>query len=257
VSAAVKALRRQALAHARKQSPAQHQDHEDAVNQALLESVESGDYSATTVNRRVRTLLRAARPDNRRAMRCVLPDSALQRDGSDEDDSSEAPGEALDRVAAVDPLWRSAADKPERLPPTTRAVVSHLRAELQNELVLFWHPEHRTPPWRSWARRIALVTGRAVDPVRVAAAMNAGHLSAKGRQRRDFGQVVKLDGQLAPPRELATRQVGALFRLCGVSLADTREQDARLATAIGRSIRALRLSWTARPFEDDVAAVRH
>lgn len=235
---AIEALRHQALAHARKQSPAQHQDHEDAVSQALLEAVESGDYSATTVNRRVRTLLRAARPDNRRAMRCVLPESAFRRDGSGEDDSSEAPGEALNRVADDRPLWRSSPEKPERLPPATRVVVSNLRAELENELVLFWHPERHTPPWRSWARRIALVTGRAVDPVRVAAAMNAGHLSPKGRQRRNFGQVVKLDGQPAPPRELATRQAGALFKLCHVSLADTREQDARMATAVGRSLRA-------------------
>jgi hypothetical protein len=235
---AIEALRRQALAHARQQAPAQHQDHDDAVNQALLEACELGDYSSTTINRRVRTLLRAARPDNRRAMRCILPESALRRSGTDEDDSTEAPGEALDRVADDRPLWASASEKPERLPPATRVVVSNLRAELENELVLFWHPERRTPPWRSWTRRIALVTGRAVDPVRVAAAMNAGHLSPKGRQRRDFGQVVKLDGQRAPSSELATRQMGALFRLCGVALADTREQDARLATAVGRSLRA-------------------
>jgi len=235
---AIEALRHEALRHARQQAPDQHQDHDDAVNQALLEAVESGDYSATTIRRRVRTLLRAARPDNRRAMRCVLPESSLRRDGSGEDDSAEAHGEALDRVAADGPLWRSAPEKPERLPPATRVVVSNLRAALENELVLFWHPERHTPPWRSWARLIALATGRAVDPVRVAAAMDAGHLAGKGRQRRDFGQVVKLDGQPAPPRELATRQVGALFKLCGVSLADTRELDARLATAVGRSLRA-------------------
>jgi hypothetical protein len=223
---ALEALRREALRHARQQAPAQHVDHDDAVQAALLEAVESGDYCATTIKRRVRTLLRAARPDNRRAMRCILPASALQGD------------DAVDRVATDGPVFMSAPAKPERLPPATRAVVSNLRTELENELAVFWHPAGLLPNWRSWARRIALVTGRTVDPLRVAAAMNAGHLAPKGRQRFDFGWTVLLDGQPLPKTELAARQVGALFRLCGVGLADTREQDARLATAVGRSLRA-------------------
>ena len=50
----------------------------------------------------------------------ILPESALRRDGRGEDDSTEAPGEALDRVAADRPLRRSAPEKPERLRPATR-----------------------------------------------------------------------------------------------------------------------------------------
>lgn len=53
--------------------------------------------------------------------------------------------------------------------------------------------------------------------------MNAGHLAARGRQRRalDLGGPVVLDGEAVPAMEFAARRVGALFRLCSVDLADT------------------------------------
>lgn len=83
-------------------------DHDDAVQAALLEAVESGVFDITTIKRRVRTLRRAARPDNRRTMRCILPASALWGD------------DAVDRVATDGPVfmsWRRPSPSGSRPPP--------------------------------------------------------------------------------------------------------------------------------------------
>jgi hypothetical protein len=239
--AAIETLRREALRHARKESPAQFQDHEDAVGHALLQAVESGDYSIATICTRVRTFLRARRGDSRRPR--AIPECAFRRagDGHD-DDGAEAPNEALDRVCSPDPLWHRSPEKLERLSPELRRAASHLREELEWELASFWRPAGHTPPWRSWARRIALALGRSIEPERVeriARAMDNGCLAPRGRQRDARWKVdVLLDGQPLLEMETAKRQVGALFKFCGVALADTQEHAKKMAVVVGRSIRA-------------------